>query len=43
MKRISDTFLPPIALDHLTKTPMYRQLYDWLRRAIIDGRVPQVS
>jgi GntR family transcriptional regulator/MocR family aminotransferase len=39
MKRVPATFLPPIALDHRTKTPMYRQLYDWFRRAIIDCRM----
>src|SRR4030088_3585176 len=39
MKRISASFLPPIALDYSTKTPMYRQLYDWFRRAIIHGQM----
>src|SRR6266545_609659 len=39
MKRIPASFLPPIALDHRTKTPMYRQLYDWFRRAIVDGQM----
>jgi GntR family transcriptional regulator/MocR family aminotransferase len=39
MKRIPASFLPPIALDRHTKTPMYRQLYDWFRSAIIDGQM----
>jgi GntR family transcriptional regulator/MocR family aminotransferase len=39
MKRISASFFPPIALAYRTKTPMYRQLYDWFRRAIIDGQM----
>jgi GntR family transcriptional regulator/MocR family aminotransferase len=39
MKRISASFLPPIALDYRTKTPMYRQLYDWFRGAIINGQM----
>ncbi len=39
MKRIPASFLPPISLDHSTKTPMYRQLYDWFRSAIIDGQL----
>jgi GntR family transcriptional regulator/MocR family aminotransferase len=39
MKRVPASFLPPITLDHEIKTPMYRQLYDWFRRAIIDGRM----
>jgi len=39
MRRISASFLPPIALDYRTKTPMYRQLYDWFRGAIINGQM----
>ena len=39
MKRIPASFLPPIALDCRSRTPMYRQLYDWFRRAIIDGQM----
>ena len=39
MKRISASFLPLIVLDCRSKTPMYRQLYDWFRRAIADGQM----
>ncbi|MGA8272508.1 MAG: PLP-dependent aminotransferase family protein [Candidatus Sulfotelmatobacter sp.] len=39
MKRIPASFLPPIALEPRSKTPMYRQLYDWFRKAIIDGQM----
>jgi len=39
MKRISASFLPPIMLASRTKTPLYRQLYDWFRRAIIAGQM----
>jgi GntR family transcriptional regulator/MocR family aminotransferase len=39
MKRVSATFLPPIAISNGTKTPIYRQLYDWFRGAILDGRM----
>lgn len=39
MKRVPATFLPPIALDYHAKTPIYRQLYDWFRRAIIAGQM----
>ncbi len=39
MKRISASFLPPIALDSRRKIPMYRQLYEWFRRAILDGQL----
>jgi GntR family transcriptional regulator/MocR family aminotransferase len=39
MKRISTSFLPPVALDRKTKAPMYRQLYDWFRRSITAGQL----
>jgi GntR family transcriptional regulator/MocR family aminotransferase len=39
MKRVPASFLPPIALDYRAKMPMYRQLYDWFRRAVIDGQM----
>lgn len=37
MKRVAASFLPPIALTERSKVPMYRQLYDWFRKAIIEG------
>jgi GntR family transcriptional regulator / MocR family aminotransferase len=39
MKRITASFLPPIPLDSDGKTPMYRQLYEWFRRAILAGQL----
>src|SRR6202050_1090918 len=39
MKRISASFLPPIALDSDGKLPMYRQLYEWFRHAIVAGQL----
>ena len=39
MKRISASFLPPIALDSSGPTPMYRQLYEWFLRAILAGQL----
>jgi len=39
MKPISASFLPPVALAPRTKTPMYRQLYDWFRKAILDRQL----
>jgi GntR family transcriptional regulator/MocR family aminotransferase len=39
MPRISASFLPPIALDHRSRIPMYRQLYDWFRKAVTDGQL----
>src|SRR6202522_544832 len=39
MKRISSSFLPPIALDSGASTPMYQQLYEWFRRAILQGQL----
>jgi GntR family transcriptional regulator / MocR family aminotransferase len=39
MKRVSVSFLPPIALDASRKIPKYRQLYEWFRRAILAGQL----
>ncbi|HTV84245.1 MAG TPA: PLP-dependent aminotransferase family protein [Dyella sp.] len=39
MKRIAASFLPPIALDAHSGVPMYDQLSEWFRRAIIDGQL----
>jgi len=39
MKRITASFLPPVALDVRSSTPMCQQLSDWFRRAISDGQL----
>jgi GntR family transcriptional regulator / MocR family aminotransferase len=39
MKRISAGFLPPVALDAAASTPMYDQLSEWFRRAIVEGHL----
>jgi GntR family transcriptional regulator/MocR family aminotransferase len=39
MKRVSASFLPPIALDSDGNIPMYRQLYEWFRGAILAGQL----
>jgi GntR family transcriptional regulator/MocR family aminotransferase len=39
MQRLPASFLPPISLDARNGTPMYQQLSDWFRRAIIDGQL----
>src|SRR5215469_17008353 len=39
MKRLPKGFLPPIALDAANAAPMYDQLSEWFRRAILDGRL----
>ncbi|MFK2873475.1 MocR-like pyridoxine biosynthesis transcription factor PdxR [Dyella lipolytica] len=39
MKRIPAGFLPPVALDAASDTPMYDQLSEWFRHAIIDGQL----
>lgn len=39
MPRIAASFMPPIALERDSKTPLYRQLSDWVRRAILEGRL----
>ncbi|MFZ3332301.1 MAG: PLP-dependent aminotransferase family protein [Candidatus Acidiferrales bacterium] len=39
MKRISPSFLPPVALDSCGKIPMYQQVSEWFRRAILAGQL----
>jgi GntR family transcriptional regulator / MocR family aminotransferase len=39
MKRVAASFLPPITLDPAKTIPMYRQLYEWFRRAILAGQL----
>src|ERR1700722_19217531 len=39
MKRVPTSFFPPIPLDPGSRTPLYRQLYDWLRDAILSGQL----
>jgi GntR family transcriptional regulator/MocR family aminotransferase len=38
-RRTASSFLPPVPLDSGSATPMYRQLTDWFRRAILDHRL----
>ncbi len=38
-KRLPASFFPPIALEARSQTPKYQQLYEWFRRAILDGRL----
>jgi GntR family transcriptional regulator / MocR family aminotransferase len=37
MKRVAATLMPSITLDSRKRTPMYSQLYEWFRSAIIEG------
>jgi GntR family transcriptional regulator / MocR family aminotransferase len=39
MRRTSTSYLPAIALEDRQEIPIYRQLYEWFRRAISDGRL----
>ena len=39
MKRVAASFLPLIALDYRSNTPLYRQLYEWFRGAILAGQL----
>jgi GntR family transcriptional regulator/MocR family aminotransferase len=39
MKRAAASFFPPIALGSRSKNPLYRQLYDWFRNAILSGQL----
>jgi GntR family transcriptional regulator/MocR family aminotransferase len=38
-KRTPTSYLPPIALQDREEMPIYRQLYDWFRRAITGGQL----
>src|SRR5579872_7108790 len=38
-RRNRSDFFPPIALDADGAIPIYRQLYDWFQRAIVEGRL----
>jgi GntR family transcriptional regulator / MocR family aminotransferase len=39
VKRAPASYLPPITLQDRGEIPIYRQLYDWFRRAITDGQL----
>lgn len=39
MNHLRAGFVPPISLDPDASTPLRRQLYEWFRRAIADGRL----
>jgi GntR family transcriptional regulator/MocR family aminotransferase len=39
MKRVAASFFPPIPLTTKSKNPIYRQLYDWFRGAIVSGQL----
>ena len=39
MRRVRATLVPTLAVERHTSTPIYRQLYDGFRTAIIDGRL----
>jgi GntR family transcriptional regulator/MocR family aminotransferase len=39
MKRTPTSYLPPIALQDRGEIPIYRQLYEWFRRAIASGQL----
>ena len=38
-RRNRSSFFPPIALDARDAAPIYRQLYDWFQRGIVEGRL----
>ena len=38
-RRNRSSFFPPIALDAKDAAPIYRQLYDWFQRGIVEGRL----
>jgi GntR family transcriptional regulator/MocR family aminotransferase len=39
MPRLTPGFVPPVAIDARRRTPIYRQLYDWFRTAILAGQL----
>ena len=39
MQGTSASYPLPIALDPKSKTPMYHQMYEWFRRAVLDGQL----
>jgi len=39
MKRVAETFLAPISFDRSASVPMYRQLYTWIRKAILESQL----
>ncbi len=39
MKRVRDSYFPPIALDQRAGQRLYRQIYDWFQQAILEGRL----
>ncbi|MGE5624419.1 MAG: PLP-dependent aminotransferase family protein [Bacillota bacterium] len=39
MPRIAASFMPPVALERHSRTPLYRQLSDWVRGAILEGQL----
>ncbi|HXE60290.1 MAG TPA: PLP-dependent aminotransferase family protein [Gemmatimonadaceae bacterium] len=39
MSRLAPSFVPPVAIDARRRTPIYRQLYEWFRSAILAGQL----
>ena len=39
MKRVSASLLPPVVLDAGSGAPIYQQVSDWFRRAIVEGQL----
>lgn len=39
MHRLLASFIPPIALDFKSETPLYRQISTWFQRAILAGQL----
>ena len=39
MAKLAPSFVPPVAIDARRRTPIYRQLYDWFRAAILAGQL----
>jgi GntR family transcriptional regulator / MocR family aminotransferase len=39
VSRLAAPFIPPMALDFSSETPLYRQIFTWFQRAVLSGRL----
>jgi len=39
VSRLAASFIPPMALDFSSETPLYRQIFTWFQRAVLSGKL----
>ena len=39
VSRLAGSFIPPMALDFSSETPLYRQIFTWFQRAVLSGKL----